>query len=99
MSNTFWGTIFSIYKAFASQSETKDLAERYRQGISWGAAKQELFEYVDQILTKPRKKYDELIKSPSDIDEILKQGALRAREFSVPFLEEIRQSIGIGSLG
>jgi tryptophanyl-tRNA synthetase len=92
-------TVFSIYKAFASQSETKELAERYRNGISWGAAKQELFEYVDQILAEPRKKYDELIKNPSDIDEILKQGALRAREFSVPFLEKIRKSIGIASLG
>jgi tryptophanyl-tRNA synthetase len=92
-------TVFSIYKAFATQSETNDFALRYRQGISWGAAKQELFEYIDQILTEPRKKYDELMKNPSDIDEILKQGALRARQFSVPFLEKIRKSIGISSLG
>lgn len=92
-------TVFSIYKAFATKSETNDFAERYRQGIAWGTAKQELFEYVNNILKEPRKQYDELIKNPGEIDEILKKGAIKAREFSVPFLEKIRQSIGIQSLG
>lgn len=92
-------TLFSIYKAFASESETKKMADRYRQGIAWGTMKQELFEYINEILKTPRKQYEELIKNPSDIDEILKQGALKAREFSVPFLEKIRKAIGIQSLG
>lgn len=92
-------TLFSIYKAFASESETREMAERYRQGIAWGTMKQELFEYIDNILTEPRKQYEELIKNPSDIDDILKKGAMKAREFSVPFLEKIRNAIGIQSLG
>ncbi len=92
-------TIFSIYKAFATESETADLEKRYRRGISWGAAKQELFEYVNAILKDPRKRYQELVKSPADIDDVLKAGAMKAREFSVPFLEEIRKSIGISKLG
>ncbi|SDU62699.1 tryptophan--tRNA ligase [Desulfobacula phenolica] len=91
-------TLFSIYKAFASESETLEIAERYRQGIAWGTMKQELFEYIDNILTEPRKQYEELIKNPSDIDAILKKGAMKAREFSVPFLEKIRKAIGIESL-
>jgi len=92
-------TLFSIYKAFASRSETKKMADRYRQGIAWGIMKQELFEYIDEILKAPRKRYEELIKNPSDIDEVLKKGAMKAREFSVPFLEKIRKTIGIQSLG
>ncbi len=92
-------TLFSIYKAFASESETKAMEERYAQGIAWGTMKQELFEYINEILAEPRDKYNELIQNPSDIDNILKQGALKAREFSVPFLEKIRKSIGIQSLG
>ncbi|MBU1343826.1 MAG: tryptophan--tRNA ligase [Proteobacteria bacterium] len=92
-------TLFSIYKAFASQTETQKMADRYRQGISWGTMKQELFEYIDDILKEPRQRYVELIKNPSDIDAILKKGAIKAREFSVPFLEKIRKTIGIQSLG
>jgi len=92
-------TIFSIYKAFATEAQTRTLAERYRAGIAWGTAKQELFEYINEILKEPRSRYEELIKNPGDIESILQKGAVKAREFSVPFLDKIRKSIGIQSLG
>ena len=92
-------TLFSIYKAFANESQTKEMAERYQRGIAWGAMKQELFEYINEILKEPRKLYEELVKNPSDIDEILIKGAVKAREFSCPFLEKIKKAIGIQSLG
>lgn len=92
-------TLFSIYRAFASESETKTLAQRYQQGIAWGTMKQELFEYINTILAEPRKNYHALIKNPSDIEAILKKGAVKAREFSVSFLGKIRKTIGIQSLG
>ncbi len=92
-------TLFSIYKAFASPKEAQDMADRYRAGIAWGTAKQELFEYINEILKAPRQQYNELMGNPGDIEAILKKGAAKAREFSVPFLEKIRTSIGITSLG
>ncbi len=92
-------TLFSIYKAFATPAETRAMAERYQQGIGWGTVKQELFEYINEILKAPRAVYDELIKQPGEIDHILKKGAEKARKFSVPFLEKIRKATGISSLG
>ncbi|WP_289020948.1 tryptophan--tRNA ligase [Desulfobacter postgatei] len=91
-------TLFSIYRAFATQEQTKDLARRYREGISWGAMKQELFEYINDILKEPRQRYEELIANPKDIEDILKKGAARAREYSVPFLDKVRKCVGIQSL-
>ena len=91
-------TLFSIYRAFATQDQTKDLARRYREGIAWGAMKQELFEYINDILKEPRQQYEELVANPKDIEDILKKGALRAREYSVPFLDKVRKSVGIQSL-
>ncbi len=91
--------LFSIYKAFATEAETRALAKRYRQGIAWGAMKQELFEYIDAILAEPRQRYDELITNPGDIENILAKGAEKARAVSVPFLEKIRSAVGIRSLG
>jgi len=88
-------TLFAIYQAFAKPDEVKTMKKRYREGIAWGTMKQELFEYLNETLKEPRKKYNELIKSPGDIDAILKKGALRAREYSVPFIDKIRKSIGI----
>ena len=92
-------TLFSIYKAFATEAETKSMAERYARGIAWGTMKQELFEYINEILKEPRTRYDELIQNPADIEAILKAGAVKAREFSVPFLDKIKKSIGFRSLG
>jgi len=92
-------TLFSIYKAFATPDQTEKLAKRYRDGIAWGTMKQELFEYINDILANPRQIYNELVKNPGDIEKILKSGAVRAREFSVPFLEKIRKTVGIASLG
>ncbi|WDP86366.1 MAG: tryptophan--tRNA ligase [Desulfobacter sp.] len=92
-------TLFSIYKAFATEDETRKMADQYREGISWGTMKQELFEYINGILKAPRDQYNELIQNPGDIEAVLQEGALKARQFSVPFLEKIRKSIGIQSLG
>lgn len=91
-------TLFSIYRAFATQEQTKDLARRYREGIAWGAMKQELFEYINDILKEPRQRYEELIANPKDIEDILKKGATRAREYSVPFLDKVKKCVGIQSL-
>ncbi len=92
-------TLFSIYQAFATEPEAKAMAERYREGIAWGIMKQELFEYINEILKEPRGRYDELVQNPADIEVILQKGAVKAREFSAPFLDKIKKSIGIQSLG
>lgn len=91
-------TLFSIYRAFATREQTAAMAERYRAGIAWGVMKQELFEYINTILAEPRQRYNELIKNPGDIEDILAKGADKARKFSVPFLKKIRSAIGIRSL-
>jgi len=91
-------TLFAIYRAFATPVQVEDLAKRYRNGIAWGNVKQELFEYLNETLREPRKLYNELLESPGDMDAILKKGAERAREYSVPFLDKIRHSIGIQRL-
>ena len=88
-------TLFAIYRAFATPEEVKEMEKRYQNGIAWGTVKQELFEYLNELLREPRKIYNELVESPGDMDAILKKGALRAREYATPFLAEIRSAIGI----
>ncbi|SLM28828.1 TrpS [Desulfamplus magnetovallimortis] len=91
-------TLFAIYKAFATSQEVTAMEKHYQEGIAWGTMKQELFEYLNQILKGPRKTYHKLLEAPGDLDVILKQGAEKARCYSVPFLEKIRKAIGIQSL-
>jgi len=92
-------TLFEFYKAFANETEIEDMRKQYAQGIAWGEMKNVLFEKINNELLEPREKYEELLKKPQYIEEILQEGALKAREYSVPFLQEIRQAIGFGKLG
>lgn len=92
-------TLFQLYQAFASAEETAVMRTRYAQGIGWGEMKQTLFEYLNARLTEPRQRYQELLEQPAHIEQILKRGAVRAREYSIPFINELRRAVGIRSLG
>jgi tryptophanyl-tRNA synthetase len=86
--------LFMLYKEFASPIEVEKMKEQYLSGIGWGEAKKELFYVMDKFLKQPREKYNELMASPETLDEILKNGAEKARSISVPFLKEIKRKIG-----
>ena len=88
-------TLFELYRAFASSEETAAIRTRYAQGIGWGQMKQILFEYLNDRLREPRAHYQELLAQPDHIQQILKRGAVRARDYSAPFLNELRQAVGI----
>ena len=92
-------TLFEIYQAFATEAETETLRTRYANGIAWGEMKQFLFEYLNDQLAKPRERYGKLMADPAHIEAVLKQGAERARKLSKPFLQEIREAVGIRKLG
>jgi tryptophanyl-tRNA synthetase len=92
-------TLFDIYKAFASESETRDIERRYAEGIAWGEMKQLLFEYINEHIRPARDEYERLVADPAVVEQELRKGAERAREIAVPYLEEIRQAVGIRRLG
>lgn len=88
-------TLFSIYQAFATPAELDAMRVRYAEGIAWGEMKKHLFEYINDQIAPARAHYDELIQSPDVIEQALIEGAVRAREVSVPFMQKIRASVGI----
>lgn len=92
-------TLFEIYRAFATEEETRAMRARYEEGIAWGEMKQILFEYINHQLSEPRERYNELIQTPDFIEKVLKEGAEKARERSIPFLSEIRNAIGFQPIG
>jgi tryptophanyl-tRNA synthetase len=91
-------TLFQIYQAFATAAEAATMRARYAQGIGWGEMKQILFEHLNARLSEPRQRYRALLERPDHIEQILKRGAARAREYSVPFLAELRRAVGIRPL-
>lgn len=92
-------TLFGIYRAFATAEEAALMRDRYHAGVAWGEVKQILFEYLDSLLREPRKRYEELIGNPDYIETKLREGAAKAREFSVPMLRDVRKAVGISRIG
>ncbi len=91
-------TLFEIYRAFATPEETEAMRVRYREGIAWGEMKQVLFEYLNARLTPLRQRYQELMAEPDHIEGVLRQGAAKARDSSVPLLADVRHAVGIRRL-
>jgi tryptophanyl-tRNA synthetase len=90
--------LFAIYRAFATPEETAAIAQRYAEGIAWGEMKQILFERINAELAPAREEYQRLLASPAEVEERLKEGAARARAVSKPFIEEIRERVGVRAL-
>ena len=92
-------TLFQMYQAFATESETADIEKRYADGIAWGEMKQLLFEYINDHIKPAREEYQRLMGDPAIIEQELLKGAEKAREVSVPYLDQIRDAVGIRTLG
>ena len=92
-------TLFDIYKAFASEDETREIEKLYADGIAWGDMKQKLFEYINEHMKPAREEYDRLIADPGIVEVELQKGAAKARKESAPYMQEIRSAIGIRKLG
>lgn len=92
-------TLFEIYSAFATKVEIEAMKEKYRAGISWGEAKQMLFEHLDNVLKSPREEYNRLMNDPGYVEEVLKKGAEKTREKCIPFMDSIRSKTGYCKLG
>ena len=91
--------LYQIYKAFASEEETKAMQEAYKKGIAWGEAKQMLFERIDREIAPMRDKYESLMSNPAQIEAILLKGADKARQIGTPFMQSLRQAVGLRGLG
>ena len=90
--------IFEIYCHFATPEQIEATKAKYAAGISWGAAKEELFELLDQRLSGPRARYAELMADRAQIDQLLREGAVKARAKAGPFLKQLRIAMGIDGI-
>ncbi len=91
-------TLFGIYQAFASAHEVAEIRRQYADGIAWGEMKKVLFEKINDEITPARERYEALLQAPEHIEEQLQEGAQKAREISVPFLQKLREAVGISKI-
>ncbi|PIE25274.1 MAG: tryptophan--tRNA ligase [Neptuniibacter caesariensis] len=91
-------TLFQLYSCFANELEVAAMRTRFEEGIAWGDAKKELFEFLDAKLVEPRARYNEFMSDLGAVEDILLKGADKAREVATPLLEKVRIATGIRPL-
>ncbi len=88
--------IFALYKLFASPAERETMAARYRAGnFGYGTAKKALAEAFEAAFAPLRQKRAELAAKPDYVEDVLRQGAGRARAEARKTLDAARAAVGL----
>lgn len=88
--------VFALFCLFADAQAQAELAERYRAGnFGYGHAKLALFEQAEAALAPMRSRYDALMADRDGLEDILRDGAGRARALAAPVLERVRDAVGL----
>ena len=87
--------VFALYALLANEEEIAAMRENYLAGnYGYGHAKQALFELIVERYATERAKYFELMENKAAIDELLQQGAAKARKVAQPVLQKVRAKLG-----
>jgi len=89
--------LFQLWSLFAEKDEREEMFARARAGgLGYGDVKKDLLARLLDFFGPMRERRDELAARPDDVEDILSDGARRAREISGPVLAAARDAAGLG---
>ncbi len=89
-------TIFELYKLMATEPEVQELADKFRAGgFGYGEAKQTLFEKFMETFSAAREKRSQLEQNLGEVEDVLREGARRAREYASETMELVHNAVGL----
>ena len=89
-------SIYELYKLFATPEEVADMAAKFRAGnYGYGHAKKELLSAYHRLFDPFKERREQLAKDPASLEDILQDGAKRARAAAAPTMEAVRKAVGI----
>jgi tryptophanyl-tRNA synthetase len=92
--------VFTLHKIFTSQEEVEEINQECRQaGIGCVDCKRKLAANLNQYLTPFRDKREKLAKNSDIVDDVLRDGAKRARVIAGETMSEVREAIGFFGSG
>ena len=84
--------LVGIYAALAGKTDAEVLTEYAGQGF--GAFKPKLAELAVSVMAPIGDEMRRLLADPAEIDRVLADGALRAREIAVPVVADVKRLVG-----
>ncbi len=87
--------VFALYKLLANEEQLKSMREKYLAGgYGYGTAKKELAELMHNYFAPSAEKRQALLKDQNYIQDILAEGAKKARLVIGETLEKVRSAVG-----
>lgn len=87
---------FAILKLMIDADEAAMWAERYRTGpLGYGEVKLRIFERYSELFGPARERREALVADPDSVEDILADGARRAREVAAGIMDSARSACGI----
>ena len=88
--------VFALYRLLATPEEVTAMEERYRAGgMGYGEAKKELAEVAERLLGPARARREKLEADPDYVEEVLRDGADRARAVAREVMADVRDACGL----
>ena len=88
--------LMALLRLMASPEETEQFVSRYRKGgIGYGEVKKRLAELTVEMFREARARREELLADPSRVDQVLVEGAERARTVARKTLAKAREAAGL----
>lgn len=88
--------VIALYQLFADKAAVQTMvAEHEAGGLGYGHFKQNLFDAYWEHFSAARAKREELENNQDYIDQILREGAQKARETSSKTLDRVRKAVGL----
>jgi tryptophanyl-tRNA synthetase len=89
-------TLFTLLSFFASPDRLEEIHQLYLHGgAAYGELKKELADLILVHFSDAREQFAELMSNRSYIDEVLAEGAQKARQMGQPYLAAARKATGI----
>lgn len=87
--------LVQLYSLFATADQIKEMEDSYRAGgQGYGHYKQQLFEACRDYFAPMRERRDEIIADKNYVDDVLNEGAKKARETGKEVIERVRSAVG-----
>jgi tryptophanyl-tRNA synthetase len=90
--------LVTIHDAFADAATRAAFHADLRGGLGWGDAKQRVVQLIEAHVGPMRERYAQLMAHPERIEDVLQAGAAKARRVATPFLQELRQAVGLRTM-
>jgi tryptophanyl-tRNA synthetase len=87
--------LVTLFDAFANAGERAAFRAELRAGLGWGDAKKRLHDVIEREIAPMRARYEEFMAHPELIEEQLLVGARKARAIAGPFLQTLREAVGL----